>query len=205
MSSQWLRWAKRLNAIAQAGLTYSEGPYDLERYHQLRDIAGEIIAGHSNLPPAQIVDILRREAGYPTPKVDVRGAVFRNNQILLVRERSDGRWTLPGGWADVNETPAECVVKEVREESGYHTRAVKLLAVWDKSQHSHPEHFFHTYKLFFRCEITGGAPAESLETDGVAFFNEDSLPPLSIDRTTSEQIRRMFVHYRNPDLATEFD
>ncbi|MCB0307182.1 MAG: NUDIX domain-containing protein, partial [Calditrichaeota bacterium] len=163
------------------------------------------IAGHSNLPPAQIVDILRREAGYPTPKVDVRGAVFRNNQILLVRERSDGRWTLPGGWADVNETPAECVVKEVREESGYHTRAVKLLAVWDKSQHSHPEHFFHTYKLFFRCEITGGAPAESLETDGVDFFNEDNLPPLSTDRTTPEQIRRMFVHYRNPDLATEFD
>lgn len=205
MSSQWLIWAKRLNAIAQTGLTYSEGPYDLERYHQLRDIAAEIIAAHTDLPSAKIVEILRREAGYPTPKVDVRGAVFHNHQILLVRERSDGRWTLPGGWADVNETPAECVVKEVREESGYRTRAVKLLAVWDKSWHSHPEHFFHTYKLFFRCEITGGAPEESLETDGVDFFSEDSLPPLSIDRTTPEQIRRMFVHYRNPELATEFD
>jgi ADP-ribose pyrophosphatase YjhB (NUDIX family) len=143
--------------------------------------------------------------GYATPKLDVRGVVFRENGILLVKEREDGGWTLPGGWADVGESPADATVREVREESGFETRAVKLLAVYDRNRHGHTPIPFHAYKLFFRCEIIGGAPATSVETEGVDCFGEDSLPPLSISRVTPAQIHRFFEHLRNPGWPTEFD
>ncbi len=203
---KWLNWSRQLMTIVQAGLTYSENPYDIERYHQLQRINAEMLAAHSDGELAKMQGILRAEKGYATPKVDVRGVIFSaEDEILLVRERSDGKWTLPGGWADVNETPAECVAKEVREESGYEVSVQKLLAVWDKSKHRHPPSLFYTYKLFFRCEIVGGAPAESLETSGVAFFREGDYPPLSQDRTTVNQLERLYEHYRQPDLPTDFD
>jgi len=127
------------------------------------------------------------------------------NHILLVKERSDGLWTLPGGWADVNDSPAQAVEKEILEESGYKAKAIKIAAVYDRNKHGHPYHLYHTYKLFFLCEITGGKPSKTMETDGVGFFAENNLPPLSVDRVTAAQIKRMFEHYRNPGLATDFD
>ncbi|MBH8561828.1 NUDIX hydrolase [Nostoc sp. CENA67] len=205
MQPKWLEWAQKLQAIAQIGLTYSEGPYDIERYKQLRAIAAEIMATYSKVEHGYVLDLFAQEIGYATPKVDVRGAVFRDNTILLVKERADGYWTLPGGWADVGESPSEVVVKEIFEESGYQTRPIKLLAVYDRDKQGHPPFPFYIYKLFFQCEIIGGSPSTSLETEEVNFFLEDALPELSLGRVLPAQITRLFHHYRHPDLPTDFD
>lgn len=169
------------------------------------DIATEIIATYANVEHSYLLDLFSREVGYATPKVDVRAAIFRDDTILLVKERSDGFWTLPGGWADVGESPSEVVVKEVYEESGYEARATKLLAVYDRDKQGHPPFPFYVYKLFFHCELIGGSPSSSIETEAVDFFPEDALPELSIGRVTAAQITRLFQHYRQPDLPTDFD
>jgi ADP-ribose pyrophosphatase YjhB (NUDIX family) len=205
MDPQWLQWAKRLAAAAQNGLAYETNPYNIERLQQLRAISAEMMATGSGLEIEPIHDLLNGEAGHATPKVDVRGVVFRDDRILLVRERAEGLWSLPGGWADVYDTPAEATVREVWEESGYATRAVKLLALWDRTRQGHSPLPFHAYKVFFLCELTGGEPTTSIETDDVGFFQEDRLPPLSIGRVTTSQITRFFEHHRNPDLPTDFE
>jgi ADP-ribose pyrophosphatase YjhB (NUDIX family) len=202
---KWLEWAQKLQAIAQTGLTYSDNPYDIERFKAIQLLAAEIATTHSNVEHNYILDLFTRETGYATPKVDVRGVVFRDNQILLVKEREDGCWTLPGGWADIGETPSEAVIKEIHEESGYLTRAVKLLAVYDRNKQGHPPHPNYVYKLFFLCEIIGGSPSPSIETEAVDFFPEDGIPKLSLGRVKPTQITRLFEHYRNPNLPTDFD
>lgn len=203
---QWLQWAKQLQAIAQIGLTYANSVYDIERYQTVRHIAADMMAVGSTTPIEQVLDLFAGQEGYTTPKVDTRGVVFVDDTLLLVKEAEDGCWTLPGGWADVNETPGESVMREIFEESGFETRVVKLLAVYDRSKHPHvPPHPFHTYKLFFRCEITGGAATSSTETEAVGFFRENDLPELSISRVTPGQIARLFEHYRHPDWPTDFD
>ena len=203
--AKWLEWVKKLQAIAQNGLTYTENPFDVERYKSLRAIAAEIMATYSNVEPSYVVDLFAREVGYATPKVDVRGAVFRDDTILLVREREDGCWALPGGWADIGDSPSEVVVREIYEESGYHTRAIKLLAVYDRDRHGHPPLSHYVYKLFFQCELVSGSPSPSIETDEVAFFGENEIPQLSLGRVVPEQVARVFQHYRHPDWATDFD
>jgi len=203
---RWLDWSQRLQAAAQNGLTFARDPYDLERYHAIRQIAAEMLAAGSGQEPSVILDVLKKEIDYATPKVDVRGVVFRDNKILLVRERSEGRWTLPGGWADIGASPAENVVREIFEESGLVTRAEKILAVFDRSRHPHmPPFAFHIYKLYILCTITGGKETTSSETDAVGFFGEAEIPELSITRVTPAQIRRMFEHHRHPELPTDFD
>lgn len=203
---QWLEWAQRIQAIAQTGLTYGKDPYDLERYEELRVLAAEICANYLGQPLEQVRDIFTLEQGYPTPKVDVRAAVFNpQGELLLVRERSDGRWSLPGGWADVGESPGEMAVRETREESGFAVRPVKLLAVYDLAKHAHPPSYWHTYKLVLRCDLVGGAAQTSLETDDVGFFARGNMPPLSLSRVTPEQIERLFQHYHDPNLPTDFD
>ncbi len=202
---QWLGWARRLQAIAQDGLTYGENAYDRERYEMLHELAAEMYAAGCDTPIEAINGLFAEQAGYATPKVDVRGAAFRGGQILLVQERSDGLWTLPGGWADPGYSPAENVVREVWEESGFEARAVKLALVHERSRHTSVPHPFAVYKLFFVCELTGGGPQASLETSEVGFFAQDSLPPLSQGRVTAPQLARMFAHWRDPALPTEFD
>lgn len=205
MEPDWLGWARRLQAIAQSGLAYSPNQYDLERYEAVREIASEMMAHGSAGAVAPIRNLFAGQTGYATPKVDVRGVIFRADRILLVLEREDGGWTLPGGWADVNESPAEATQREVREESGYEVRAAKLLAVYDRNRHGHPPIPFHAYKLFFLCESIGGSPAASHETAGVDWFAEDALPPLSTSRVTAAQIHRFFEHFRHPQWPTDFD
>lgn len=208
MDPKWLQWAKQLQAIAQTGLTYTQDPFDTERYQALRHIAVEIMAAHTDADIRHIADLFADEVGHATPKIDLRGVVFQDDEILLVRERMDGGlWTIPGGWGDIDESPAEGVVREVYEESGYRTRAVKLLALWDCNKHGHPPHRSHIYKLMFHCEITGGAPKTSLETSEVAFFAENEIAdlPLSLSRNTPAQIARLFEHYRHLDWPTDFD
>jgi ADP-ribose pyrophosphatase YjhB (NUDIX family) len=200
-----LEWAQRLQAIAQSGLTYTQNPFEIERYDQVREIAAEVLAAHVDLSLDRIHDLYAGETGYATPKVDVRGVVFRDDAILLVKERRDGRWTLPGGWADVNDSPAEATVREVYEESGYRAQATKLLACYDRNKHGHGPSAFHIYKLFFQCELLGGAPTQSAETEGAAFFHRGKIPPLSLPRVTPAQIERFFEHSNHPEWPTDFD
>jgi ADP-ribose pyrophosphatase YjhB (NUDIX family) len=203
---QTLVWAKRLQAMAQTGLTYATDRFDIERYTKLREIACEMMAaGAVNATPAQIAEIFTRDTGYATPKVDVRAAVFRDDKILLVKETSDGGWTLPGGWADVGDTPSEAAVREAREESGYEVVATKVAAVLDRDRQGHPPSPFATYKIFFMCKLVGGAPQTSNETDAVDFFPQNNLPPLSAIRITPAEIKMLFAHHRDPNLPTAFD
>lgn len=197
--------ADSLFAIAQNGLLFSKDPFDRERYQQIRVLAGSLLAEKSMLNVDKIIDIFSCEKGYATPKVDVRGAVFKDNKILLVKERSDQCWTLPGGWIDVNESPSEAVCREVLEESGFQTRAVKLFALLDKNKHPHPAKLPHIYKIFFICELMGGEKKISIETSDVDFFYKDKLPELSRDRTLQSQIERAYIHKQDMTLPTDFD
>lgn len=203
---RWLAWVRELQAIAQNGLHYASGHFDRQRYEAVRRIAAEMYAAYTTGDVRRIRRAFAEELGHATPKVDVRGAVFRDGRILLVRERHEQLWALPGGWADPNETPSEAVVREVREETGYRTRAVKLAALYDRTRQGPiPPYPYHVYKVFFICELLDGAPAENVETDAVEFFREDELPPLSIPRTNARQIQRLFEHHRRPELPADFD
>jgi ADP-ribose pyrophosphatase YjhB (NUDIX family) len=204
MEARWADWAVRLNAIAQNGLLYSQNPFDRERYNSLRKIAVEIMEAHTGVEATVIRDFFEREQGYSTPKVDVRAAVFRKGTLLFVKEPEDGLWSLPGGWADVGESPSEAVVREVFEEAGYTTRAAKLLAVYDRNKHAHPAMAHHAYKLFIRCELLTPEPAGKPEAEA-RFFEEDAIPVLSTMRVTAEQIARLFEHYYHPDWPAELD
>jgi ADP-ribose pyrophosphatase YjhB (NUDIX family) len=197
--------AQRIQAIAQTGLTYATSPYDLERYGELLTIAASMMAGPEPERVALATRLFANESGYATPKVDVRAAVFQDSRLLLVRELEDGCWTLPGGWADVGQSASESVEKEVREESGYLVKPVKLLACWDRNKHPHPFIPFHAYKLVFLCELVGGSPSASSETSDVGFFAEDQIPALSLTRILPEQIRFVFDSLRNPAAPTVFD
>ena len=204
----WLIWTREIQAIAQTGLAFSKDPYDLDRFAALRGLSARIMAEHTGADLGRIEGLFDAETGYATPKVGVRGAVFdATGRILMVRETVDEhRWTLPGGWADVNQTPAQSVVREVFEESGYQVRATKLAAVWDRSKHTHPATAFSVVRMFFVCTLEGGSPTTSLETSEVAWFAEPDVPPdLSLRRTLPHHIGRMFAHWRDPALATEFD
>jgi ADP-ribose pyrophosphatase YjhB (NUDIX family) len=205
-TDRWVEWSKRLQAISQNGLIFARDPYDLARYQAIRQIAAEMLAQGSGLEQSVILGLLDKETDYATPKVDVRGVVFREDRLLLVRETSDGKWSLPGGWADPCETPAANIVREIREESGLLTRATKIVAVYDRSQHPHePPFAFHVYKIFMLCALTGGTETLSSETDAVGFFGEGEIPELSLTRVTLAQIQRMFEHHRNPALPADFD
>ena len=205
MESTWIEWVRRLQAIAQNGLTFCKDPFDRERYEQVRRVAEEILASYADIDATLISNLFRGERGYATPKIDVRGAVFHENRVLLVREQSDGLWTLPGGWADVGESPAEAVVREIQEESGFETKVYKLAALYDRNKHAHPPMLFHVYKAFFLCDLVGGSAATSHETSEVAFFNCTELPSLSTARVTVRQVERLFAHHTHRALPTEFD
>ena len=202
---QWLRWSRRLQAIAQDGLTYARDSYDLGRYEQLRDLAAEILAAHSTGTLEEARDLLALETGPATPKVDVRAAVFREGRVLLVKEPGERGWSLPGGWADVGEAPSEAAARETLEESGYRVRPVRLLAAYDRDRHGHPPIPYHVYKLVFLCEILDKTPLSDVDTEGVGFFGEEQLPELSISRVTRAQISRFFEQHRDPDRPADFD
>ena len=200
-----LEWARKVQAIAQNGLTFSRDPFDRARYQELVELTATMLTTELEAPLATVRAFWEGEHGYATPKVDVRGGVFRGEEVLLVRERADGRWTLPGGWVDVNDAPSGAVAREIFEESGYRARAVKLAALLDKNRHPHPPGVHHIYKLFFLCELTGGGPATSTETDAVGFFPVHALPELSVGRVLAPQIERLYRHQLDRSLPTDFD
>jgi ADP-ribose pyrophosphatase YjhB (NUDIX family) len=200
-----LGWARKVQAIAQSGLAFTRDPFDRERYQQLQELVTSILNSEFGVTPQRARGFWEGESGYATPKVDVRGAVFVGEQVLLVRERSDGCWTLPGGWVDVNDSPAQAVEREILEESGYRARAVKLAALVDKNRHPHPPGVHHIYKLMFLCELNGGEARTGAETDAVAFYPVAALPELSTHRILRSQIERLYQHRQQPGLPTDFD
>jgi len=201
----WLVIGRELRAIAGIGLHFTRDSFDRQRFERVQELASVLIARGAGADPAEVLDLFKTDSGYVTPKVDVRGAAFRGDRVLLVRELSDGGWTLPGGWADVNQSPAECVVREIAEESGFLARAVKLAAVHDYRRRNPPRQLDSIYKLFFICELTGGEATPSDETSDVGFFALDELPRLSAGRSTAAQIALMFQHAADPSLAADFD
>jgi ADP-ribose pyrophosphatase YjhB (NUDIX family) len=201
--------AKRLQSIAQAGIFYSDDKlFDRERYQEISDLSVQILSQLTDEPIEKIGNLFTQERdGYQTPKVDIRAVVFNElGEILMVKEKVDGCWSLPGGWADVGYTPAEVAVKEVQEETGLDVKTIRLLAVIDKRNHPHPPEGWYVYKIFILCEKIGGDILKNTtETSDIQYFNEDNLPPLSEPRNVISQIKLMFEYRDNPEKEVYFD
>jgi ADP-ribose pyrophosphatase YjhB (NUDIX family) len=204
-SPQWLTWAREIQALSQTGLAFNEPGYDHDRYTRLMEISAEIIAQHTSVAMAEALASFSAQPGYATVKVDVRGAVIRDGRILLVQERRDQRWCMPGGWADIGDTPSDMVAREVREESGFEVRPSRVVGIYDANRSQAPTEFFHAYKIIFLCDITGGVARASDETMDVGFFDRLSLPPLSDCRTNSRHIADVFGHCQDPAKQPIFD
>lgn len=204
--SELIKWAQELQAIAQSGMAYTENPFDKERYQKLSHLAAQIMTAGTGAQFDEVFSVFRSQTGYATPKVDVRGVVFKGKKLLFVRELMDGgKWTLPGGWADVNESPGYSVEREVREEAGMIVKARKVAAVFDRNLHGHPPFPFHTYKLFIICDLIAEATPDPLETAEPTFFANDQIQDLSLLRVTPDEISCMFEHLADPDRPTDFD
>ncbi|HKA98912.1 MAG TPA: NUDIX hydrolase N-terminal domain-containing protein [Streptosporangiaceae bacterium] len=198
----------KLAALAQDGLAFADDDYDLDRYRQVSRLAAELLSVVSGRSAAELAVELGRDSGYATPKIDVRGAMFDDDErVLLMRERIDGRWSLPGGWADPGDAPSAAVTREILEETGYQSSAVKLIACWDRELQDNPPPLpVHVYKLFFLCRAGGAVqPPAALETTGVGWFDVSAPPPLSLGRVNHRQLQRALAHHRDPTLPTEFD
>jgi ADP-ribose pyrophosphatase YjhB (NUDIX family) len=201
---KWIEWAREIFSLSQAGLTYSKNEFDIERYNRLQEISAEMIESQSKLSRETVLESFSMQAGYATPKIDVRGAVVHEGKILLIQERMDERWAMPGGWADLGNTPASVAEREVWEESGYRVKAEKVVAVLDANR-IEPLEFYHAFKIIFLCRLTGGEPQVSHETMAVDFFDLNKLPPLSLYRTNEDMLREVFAHVEDPSRPTAFD
>jgi ADP-ribose pyrophosphatase YjhB (NUDIX family) len=198
----------KIAAISQNGLTYAENAFDVDRYQQLGAVAASLFSVVTGRPDADLRIELGRDSGYATPKVEVRGVLFDDSErVLLMRERTDGLWALPGGWADPLDSPSAAVVREIAEETGYPAEAVKLIACWDRDLQGHlPTMAVHVYKVWFLCRVAGQpVPPAALETLEIGWFDVAALPPLSLGRVHPRQIQRALEHHRNPQLAADFD
>lgn len=204
MPDKLTSWAMELQSIAQAGLHYGKDVFDKDRYQRVRDIAAEMMAEKTGLPVERVKTLFCADAGYQTPKIDTRAAVFQDGQILLVREKS-GLWSLPGGWCDFDLSPAENTVKETREEAGLTVEVTRLIAVEDRKKHNQPLYAYNIVKIFFLCRALGGAFSPNIETTETAFFPESGLPPLALEKVTPEQISMCFSASRDPLWQPLFD
>jgi len=200
----WLNWAVELQSLAQAGLYYGKDPFDRERYQRIREISAEIIASQSGLPRDRVMELFCCEIGYQTPKLDTRAAISRDERILLVQERG-GKWSLPGGWVDVNVSVKENVIKEVREEAGLDVTVDLVIAVQDREKHNLPIYAYKVCKIFVLCTVLGGSFAPNLETLQSAWFPRDALPPLAEEKNNAEQIHMCFDAYHCDHWVTRFD
>ena len=204
-NDQWLQWAIELQSLAQAGLTYGKDVYDRERYQRIREISADILSNMADIPVETIKGLFCNETGYQTPKLDTRAAVFQNEKILLVHE-NNGRWSLPGGWCDVNVSVGENTVKEVKEEAGLDVVAESIIAVQDRAKHNLPPYAYGICKIFVLCSLTGGSFRKNIETTGFAYFSEYDLPELATEKNTAEQIKMCFEAYRAGSAwKTRFD
>ena len=202
--SKWIAWAREIFSLSQTGLTYNKNEFDIERYKRLQEISAEMIESQSDISKESALESFSMQAGYATPKIDVRGAVVHEGRILLIQERMDEKWAMPGGWADLGNAPASVAEREVWEESGYRVKAEKVVAVMDANR-IEPMEFYHAFKIIFLCKLIGGEPKTSHETMDVDFFDLNDLPPLSIYRTNEDMLHEVFAHVRDPSRPTAFD
>ena len=202
---RWLEWAREIQGLCQTGLAFASTDYEIQRYTRLSEIAAEIVASHTSEQRDELVKGFSAQPGYATAKIDVRGAVVRDGKILLVQERRDRHWCMPGGWADVGDIPSEMVAHEVWEESGFEVAPRKVIAVYDANRGGRPLEFFHAYKIIFLCGITGGEPRASDETMDVGFFSFDELPPLSWQRTNEKHLAEVRAHIGDECRPAAFD
>ena len=205
MGDKWIKWATQIDSIAQAGITYSNDKFDIERFNMLKDISAEIISEYTEVEFKKVKDLLDSESGYLTPKVDIRGAIIKDNKILLVKESVDNCWSLPGGWADVNLSVSENIIKEAKEEAGANIKPIKLVSVLDRNKHNKPITMSTIYKIFVLCEFIDGDFIENIETLESRFFSLNKLPELSLARNTKKQIVDCFKAYENKAVDTIFD
>lgn len=204
--NQQLELIKRIKALADTGLVYSEDEYNKERYGELREISIQLLENVTNIPLNVLKNFFMPETDYPTVKVDVRGFVLNDgNKILMAKEQIDGKWTIPGGWADIGYSPSEVVIKEIEEETGLHCSVDRLLAVYDKRMHPHPPQPFYIYKLIFLCKIETGELKHGFDMEGAAFFPVDDLPILSKDRILKIQIEQLYKMTIENDKNVYFD
>ncbi len=203
-NEKWLEWAIELQSLAQAGLTYGKDVYDKERYQRIRDISAEMLSYKTDISTEKVKNLFCNETGYQTPKLDTRAAIFDNGKILLVRE-NNGRWSLPGGWVDVNLSIKENAIKEVKEEAGLDVTADKIIAIQDRAKHNLPVYAYGVCKIFILCSVTGGHFENNIETTGFRYFDENNLPELAAEKNNEEQVRMCFEAYRHKDWVTIFD
>ena len=201
---EWLEWAKELQFIAQAGLTYSKDAFDIERFERIREISAEIVNRQTGLPLEKVKDLFCNEEGFQTPKLDTRAAIFKDNKILLVKEKN-GTWSLPGGWVDVNQTIKSNTIKEVKEEAGLDVEATRIIAVQDRNLHNLPPYAYNVCKVFVLCEAQGGDFQPNIETIESDYFSLDEIPPLAEEKNNKEQIEMCFAAYRDKDWEVQFD
>jgi len=205
MKEKWLEWASRLQSIAQAGLTFGENQYDLDRYKQIRTLSVEILQEYTGISQERIRDLFASGTGYETPKVDVRASVFKDDRILMVREKIDGAWSLPGGWADVNSSVRESAVRECFEEAGARVKPKRVIIIHQADKHYDLPYHYTIYKIFVECELIENNFSANTETLAADFFAIDSLPPLSNERNTREQIELCFEAKNHELFETVFD
>lgn len=202
---KWLKWAIEIQSLAQAGLTYTDNVYDIERYERLREIAAEIIEEKSNISLEKVKDLFCNENGYQTPKIDTRAAIFKDEKILLTHE-NNGTWSLPGGWCDVLESVASNTIKEVKEETGLDVETIKIIAVQDRNKHNKPIYAYGVCKIFVLCNVIGGEFIENIETTEIKYFSLDEIPNnLAEEKTNNEQIEMCFKAYKDEKWRTQFD
>ena len=192
----WIKWAMELQSIAQAGLAYTDGVYDRERYERLREISAEMMSKKTELSFEKVKDIFCNESGYQTPKIDTRAVIFKDNKILLTHE-NDGTWSLPGGWCDVLESVSSNTIKEAKEETGLDVKPIRIIAVQDRNKHNKPIFAYGICKIFVLCELIGGEFTPNIETTEIGYFDLDNLPSVSEDKSNREQIKMCFEAYKN--------
>lgn len=202
---KWLKLAIEIQSLAQAGLTYTNNVYDIERYERLREISAEIIAEKTNIEFSKVKELFCNETGYQTPKIDTRAAIFKDNKILLTHE-NNGTWSLPGGWCDVLESVGSNTIKEVKEETGLDAKAVKIISLQDRNKHNKPIYAYGVCKIFVLCEVTGGKFEKNIETTEIKYFSIDELPEnLAEEKTSKKQIEMCFNAYNDKNWQTQFD
>ncbi len=202
---RFLEWAREIQALAQTECHYAQDEFQRERCRRLMEISAEMVSEHTGIDYLPLAKAFSAQIGYATPKIDVRAAVFKEERLLLVQERTDLGWTMPGGWADVGDTPSKAAEREAWEEAGFHVKARKVVGVYDANR-VNPIEVFHAFKIVFLCDIVDGEARLSSETSGVGFFALEAIPAkFSGERTTARHIKDVFAAMRNPDLPTVFD
>lgn len=195
--------AMELQSIAQIGLTYTKDVYDKERFERIREISAELMAIKTGFPIEKVKELFCNETGYQTPKIETRAVIFKENRILLVKER--GKWALPGGWVDYNESINSNTIKEAKEESGLDVKPIRIIAIQDRNKHNVPKYAYGIVKVFVLCEVLGGSFEQNNETTESNYFSLENLPILDEDKNVYEQIKMCFDAIKDNKWQVVFD